>query len=46
MTEHTFKNTFASDFTNTEFTLTQIKGCIKLGAIKPSQLPKEIRDLL
>ena len=41
-----FKNTFAQHFSNTEFTLAQIRGGIKLGAIKPDQIPKEIRDLL
>ena len=46
ITEQKFKNTFLPDCQNKELTLDQLRGGIKLGVIKPSQIPKEIRELL
>ena len=46
ITEQKFKNTFLPDCQNKELTLDQLRGGIKLGVIKPSQIPKEIRKLL
>ena len=46
MTEKTFPNTFLPHFKNKEVTVSQLKVGIKLGFVNPSQIPKEIRNLL
>ena len=46
MSERKFKNTFAPHVTNKEFTIKQIRGLIKLSAIRIDSLPNDILQAL
>lgn len=46
MTQQVFKNTFAPNSENKEFTLSQIISGIKLGALKFESLPDNIQEIV
>ncbi|MEX2192603.1 MAG: hypothetical protein WD717_04415 [Nitrosarchaeum sp.] len=46
MTQQVFKNTFAPNSDNKEFTLSQIISCIKYGVIKFETLPEDIKEIV
>lgn len=46
MTQQVFKNTFAPNSENKEFTLSQIISGIKLGALKLESLPNNIQEIV
>jgi len=46
MTQQIFKNTFAPDSRNKEFTLSQIISGIKYGVIDFEALPKDMKEIV